>query len=256
MARSMVTRKTYRSRYKTTRAGQAVKRAMGVFRARNARLRRRNVRTAGFLGIETKFYDTSRAGYTILTSTDMSGHEADPTTINCISAPAQGDGESNRDGKKINITSMHINGVVVADIQADQTATDLQPMVLIAVVLDTQTNGAQLNSEDVYKNTSGNAALTIAPLRNLQYSARFKILGYKLLKLAPPPITYDGANIEQGGVQASFSFNKKVNIPVAFTGTTEGVANVTNNSIHIIACTNNTGASPTLYYNARIRFVG
>lgn len=226
------------------------------FKKRSAARSIANARIGGFLGIENKFYDTGVVAGALGAPTDASGGEFDPASVNCISAPAQGDGESNRDGKNIKILSCHVAGVIAMAKQADQTAADFIPTVMVALVLDTQTNGAQLASENVYTNPSGNAQTCTTPLRNLQYSKRFKVLASKILRLPQLQMTWDGTNVEQSGGSVPFRFDKRLNLPVTFNGTTAGVASVVDNSLHIIAYAENTTAVPTIYYNARVRFVG
>lgn len=60
------------------------------------------------LGIETKFLDTAWNGVAINASTDGAGGELQPSTgcTDCISVPAQGDGESQRDGRKYCVKSI------------------------------------------------------------------------------------------------------------------------------------------------------
>lgn len=224
----------------------------GVGRTR--RQRAANLRTGGFLGIEKKFYDTAINEIAIASGTTWAGGENDPATVNTISAPAQGDGESNRDGRKIVVTDVYVSGTVLHVKEADQTAADTPPETLVALVLDTQSNGAQLNAEDVYSNPSANANLAAHPLRNLQYSSRFKVLATALVIPEPPPMTYDGTNIEQAGQRTGFVFKKKLNMPVTFNSTTAGISNVVDNSLHIIALSSD--ARQKLSYNARIRFMG
>jgi len=259
MPRQAVTAFTRRVRQKAREIAarrQASNRAANIAAARNRRLRDSNVRLGGFLGIENKFYDTSFTG-AIASTTGWTAAEIDPASVLCISAPAQGDGESNRDGKKINITSAYVGGVVSLSAQTNASTADTSPVVFIALVLDMQTNGAQLNSEDVYINPLANAITASTPLRNLQYSKRFKVLKTKTLQFPPLPLSYDGTNMEQSGVDKSFKMNiSKLNLPVTFTATTAGVANVVDNSLHLVAIASGTGTIPTIYYNARVRFVG
>ena len=122
--------------------------------------RRRSVSTHGFLGIERKFYDTSLpiddAGAPQPTQlkapTGAAGGEYDPSTTSMISTPAQGDSEQNRDGKRINILSLEIEGVITTQAKEGQAAPPGDSSVFIAIVLDKQTNGAQMNSEDCFLN--------------------------------------------------------------------------------------------------------
>lgn len=222
-----------------------------------SRLRRRNTRSGGFLGIEVKFLDTSLANSSITNPSDASGGEHDPTTVACLNAVAQGDGESNRDGKDYLIRSLHVRGHIKQASQADQTAADTPQGVFVACVLDTQTNAAQLNSEDVFKNPSGSTNLADHPFRNLQYSRRFKILWSKHIVFQGHQMVYDGTNIEQAGIRRGFEFNlPNLNIKVQTKGTSANVTDIVDNSIHMIAYSTSIEPQSLIEYNARIRFVG
>lgn len=78
------------------------------------------------------------------------------------------------------------------------------------------------------------------------------------LQLRIPTLTYDGTNIEQTGFHTPFKLSWKGLMPVTFvTGsTTADIANVTNNSLQIVAYCSNTSMVPNILYNARVRFVG
>lgn len=256
MPRVSVTRRNRKMgrRYgKTTQKGYrriAIARGRSILRRR----RYRNIRTGGYLGIEYKFKDYGFTGG-IQSPTDATGGEVDPSTALALNSIAQGDGESEREGRQVSLVQLHLQGVVTCPAQADQTATETPPIVFIAVVLDTQTNGAQLNSEDVYTNPGGTVLTGSMPLRDLQYSQRFKTLATKTLSFPPYPISYDGTNIEQGGLSRSFEIHLPLKgIKTTYTNTTAVVASIADNSIHVIAYAS-TG-SATLSYNSRIRFVG
>lgn len=221
-----------------------------------------NARTGGYIGLEKKFFDSS-ASAAIVSTADASGGEIDPTTLLCLNCPAQGDGEQNRDGRQINMHSIYIKGVVSMAAQANQTSLDVIPEVMIALVLDKQTNGAQLNSEDVYDNPSGFSTLAAQPFRELEYSKRFQVL--KTVNITAKDIAgtiqpvYDGTNIEQQGGHVPFTIYKdlkgmKVNY---ISGQTTSVINaIADNSLHIIAFCSNVGTVPTLLYQSRLRFTG
>lgn len=223
--------------------------------ARNVTARR--LAQAGYFPPETKFYDTTFSG-ALAAPADASGGECDPATVLCLSAPAQGDGEQNRDGNKMLVKSVFINGMIDCAPQADQTAADIACCYYVALVLDTQTNGSQLNSEDVYTNPSGLNLLAANPLRNLQYSSRFRVLATTSGHIDQPNMAFDGTNIEQGGARKPFVLSWSGSLPVQFKGgaTAAGVSGVADNSLHVIAFTSTTGLIPTLRYNSRIRFQG
>lgn len=242
----------------TTGTRKRSRSAGGYSRSRKGSVysRRRNLRTAGYVGIEKKFYDTSYSS-TIPAPTDATGAEADPATVLTVSAPAQGDGEQNRDGKKIIAKYLEIKGSVRSAPTINQTAGPAAPHVLVAVVLDTQTNAAQLNSEDVFKNQLASALTAPSSMRDLEYGARFKILKQDVFKLQPR-LVYDGTNIEVAGDSIFFSWYIPLNnLVINFNGTaTAGVASVLDNSIHVIAYAQDATLSPALAYNARLRFIG
>lgn len=209
---------------------------------------------------ETKYFDTSYAAVTLTAPTDCTGAEHDPTTILCLNGVPQGDTQSSRDGFMISQKSIFLNGTITAAAQVDQTAIDHVPTVFVALVLDTQTNLAQLNSEDVFSNPSGNGGLATAPLRNMSYTSRFKVLKSKIVRIPVPMASWDGTNIEQAGITVNWSMSCPLNgLITKFTaGTTTGyIGTVVDNSLHVVAFVNyNTSLTCQLNYNARLRFVG
>ncbi len=216
-----------------------------------------NRRTGGFLGIETKFYDQSLVGHAILAPTGSTGGLANPSATISLNTVIQGDGESNRDGRKINMKSLEINGIVQVAAQAAATSADIATYVYVAVVHDRQCNGAILVSQNVYANPSGNAALAAGPFRNLQFQSRFRVLKYKRIKLPMQQTAGISSSMEIAGFQVPFHF--KVNLkgmPVIYSNTTEAIANTTDNSLSIVTFCSNTNVAPALSYNSRLLFVG
>lgn len=217
-----------------------------------------NFRTGGFLGLERKFYDTARSGIAMVQiANPLVNGELDPT-VGCLSAPAAGDGQSARDSRRIIIDSLHM--VCDLDFAANiNNTTPLNPpAVFVALVLDTQCNGAALESEDVYVTPSTAEAILRAPFRNLEYTSRFKVLKTKYV---PPQAMMDA--IEAGGASTAhrprhtfFKMSlKNLNIPVLFNGDTEGVTSVTDNALHLIGWVTSTTDFPTtLSFQCRIRF--
>jgi len=219
-----------------------------------------NIRTGGLLGIEKKFLDIPRTGIALTAPTDATGGEIPPTSIvtGCYSAPAQGDGPTNRDGNKIVIVQADWKGAITCAAQVDQTAADVSCNVFVAMVQDQQTNAAQLNSEDVFSNPAASSNLATSLSRNMSYTRRFKILAMKTMTLRIPSLTWDGTNIEQSGFTNYCNLSWRGKMPVTFTtgSTTADIANVTDNSIQMIAFCSNTGLAPTIVGSMRIRFYG
>jgi len=216
-----------------------------------------NQRVAGFLGIETKFYDTMLVDRAILAPTDASGGEADPSATSMISTPAQGDTEQNRDGKKIVIKNVQVKGSV----QKQTIELGANPpggqTVFVALVLDTQSNGAQMNSEDCFKNTTADTGSAPNVMRNLLFSSRFRVLKSQIFHLDVPISHFAVDSFSSPGIRREFDWFIPLNLNVNFNaGTTASIANVIDNSLHMICYTNSTNGTPLLNYNARIRFQG
>jgi len=218
-----------------------------------------NAVTMGFMGIEKKFLDSAKALTAVASVGLLTGGEYDPSSgcTGCLSCPAQGDTEQSRDGKRIVIDSVIIKGFVECDKTASAAIPDATKC-FVAVVLDTQTNGAQLNSEDVFKNTTTAAYTAVNPLKNLLFGSRFRILKSQVYDLTPIGVIGAAANYAHGDVRRDFDWYIpfKGGLPVNLNaGTTADVANVIDNSIHVVAFAT-TGEVVQIAYNARIRFQG
>ncbi len=215
--------------------------------------RRRNLRTAGYLGIEKKFVDYEY-GPTAITAT-VASSEADPTTALALNSIAQGDGENQRDGRRANVHSVFVHGIVKM-LESSGAAFTAPAVVKIAMVLDKQTNAAQLNAEDVFVDPTSTSHDAVT-FRNLQFSKRFQILSTKQLTFNPS-WNRDADDYGAANLPFDMSYNFKKGLPVEFVGTTAAIASIQNASIHVIAI-----ASPvlavagfTLLYSSRVRFTG
>jgi hypothetical protein len=221
------------------------------------RRQRLNLRTGGFLGIEKKFYDTTGSATAIASPTDASGGLLDPVS-GALNTMVQGDGQSQRDGRQVRMVSIQVKGVVQIPTQAAENVTDIMPCVSIYIVLDTQTNGAQLNTSNVFTNPSGSAVTAATIYRNLQFSKRFRILKHKIIRLPMATMASDAVGtFGISGSNVPFECYKKLGyMQVNYTGTTENISNITDNSLHIVAFSSNNSMNPALIYNSRLRYVG
>lgn len=212
-----------------------------------------NARTGGFTGIEKKFVDYEYDGALVET---VAGSEADPTTALCLSAVAIGNGESERDGRKIILKDIFVNGYIRITTLAGASAIR-GGMVKVCLVLDTQTNGAQLNAEDVFIDPS-NSNLDAMTFRNLQQQQRFKVLKQMLLTIVPTAGGGDGAVNDFSPITVPFRLAKQgLAIPVNHTGTDATIGSIADNSLHLIVV----GSPPTMSpgnvrYSSRCRYVG
>ncbi len=225
------------------------------------RRRRRNLRTAGYLGIELKFLDCAWNSVAIGASTDGSGGELQPSSgcTNALSVPAQGDGESQRDGRKYSIKSVYLNGTITTTVLANQADTLEGLGYYFALVLDTQANAATVVSENVYLNpATGAASMLPKPLRNLQNSKRFKILDSAYVPVGGMYVQTDGASTGSISNQDApvLSLSWRGEVAVNCVGTTADVASASDNAIHVVAYAGATTLTPVFNGKCRTRFVG
>lgn len=218
----------------------------------------RNIRIGGFLGIETKFYDTKLIASALNTNTAGADGEKDESATVGPSTILQGDGEQERDGLKATLISMHVQGVILTAIQINKTVLQPATGIFIALVWDKQTNGALLNSEDVYINPGGSANTGTSLVRNLQQSHRFQVLATRKMTIQHPMATYDGTNMEIGGSLKPFNIFVKFKTPIIarYSNTTSTIANSVDNSLHVLAWCTDDSLAPTISYTCRVRFRG
>lgn len=234
-------------------------------RSGTQQLRRyRGLPRASGLGIETKFFDTSLAATTLVvppaTAAWTGLDTINPTTVLCFNAPTQGTGASNREGRYITMESLQLNGIITIAAQADQVAMDNAPTVKLFIVLDKQTNGGTatgLDSENVYTNPVGTAFGGCAPLRNMLFSKRYKVLKEIVIDPRQMTVSYDGTNMEQEGAQITFDcFIKLKGKKVEFSANAGTVADIVDHGLFIVGFASSSSMVPQITYNARLRFRG
>lgn len=221
-----------------------------------------NPRTGGFMGLESKFLDLVGA-HALVASATAAGGEVDPTTVNCISAPATGDDESSRDGNRIMLTSASVTGRINFAGLASQASstvansTNFCQYVTVALVHDKQSNGAQLNSEDVFSGDAANGFSSIPLRRNLEYTTRFQVLASTIVERGGVGVVAEADNdCTITAIAKPFELYWNGAIPVQFKGSTAGIGSVQDNSLHVIAFADNTGGTPYIWYKSRVRFQG
>jgi len=220
-----------------------------------------NGRTGGYVGLERKFFDTFENSRALQASTNASSGEMDPFGENCLNCPAQGDGESNRDGRQIAMQSITLKGNITVPYATTPTTQWEAPVVYVAIVLDKQTNGATLNSEDVFANPSGDARGMTQPLRNLEYSDRFTVLKSTTVNMKDVLAGFQigGTPTGQAGMSIPFYLYhdlKGMKMNFISGQNTSVIAAVADKSLHVIAYTTTASLGPVITYNARLRFTG
>lgn len=175
-------------------------------------------------------------------------------TNDSIAGVAQGDGESQRDGRKYFIHSIHIRCSMRKANEESSNSPKNDIKGRICLVWDTQTNGAQLVATDVM---DGGLTDDTLAFRNLQHTKRFRVIWDKSFVIKLTGQTNEGAaNLFANGITTTpiYRFNKhfKKPVPVICSLTTAVVAAISDNSFHIIGVASETNA--LLNMQVRVRF--
>lgn len=226
----------------------------------------KNVGTAGVLGMETQYCDYYLAATSLVSPTDASAGRLDPGGSSGGVSPGslcgvwQGDGPFQRTGMKIVLKSIEIE-FTIATLQKLAQATPLNsPNFFVALVLDTQTNGAAGGSELVFSNPNGVGTTATNPLRNMSYTERFKVL--KKMNIQWPMLSNTqiaAGNYSISGDQRTFRMFKKLRglqVKYLAGSTTGAITQIVDNSIFLVGYTSDQTTTPIITYNARLRFYG
>jgi hypothetical protein len=216
------------------------------------------------LGIESKYLDCGFSDVAISTSTDGSGGEMQPSfpaNINCLSCPAQGNGETQREGRNYTITAAYINGQITVTPATAQASVQQWCGYWAVLVLDKQANGATISSRNVYD--TGTLGLQTAgflpqPLRNLQHSNRFAILKTQFIPSGAAYAANDAATTNNNCLMNCpiVSLSWKGRIKVHCDGTDASVASVTDNALHLLMYAGGGEGAPKFHGKSRVRFLG
>lgn len=208
------------------------------------------------IGLEYKFVDNAVTETAILAT--WTGGEVDPAGgVNCIGACVQGTGESQRDGSRIVVKSIQIQGYVRRIMQSDQADSRHPNLIQVSLVMDTQSNGTQLSAEDVF--TVGTEP-EVPGRRVVANTPRFKVLKTWLCNMQDVSAFNDAAATGSiTGNLVPFSCYIKMDQVVNFVaGAGAGtIADFRDVSFHMIAAgTQAGGAADFISYNSRVRFMG
>lgn len=213
----------------------------GVYQTRSS-LRTRYVRSLGSpFTKELKYSDVALS----LPNGSISGSTTTSTGTGGMCLIAEGDDIGMRDGRKILLKSILIQGTV--GIPAGGTVPN--DIWHIYVILDTQANGAFPGIPDIFRNGFGSAAIGDC-LRNLDYGERFKILAHKMYKLSCDIAL--GGGLYDGDLKQVRIVLKNLNIQVNYSGVSSAIANVTSNNILLAWGGQNLGTNFLGY--SRIRY--
>lgn len=189
-------------------------------------------------GAEMKYFDT------------LIGDQSLSATTGLILAPSlnlmqQGNGETDRIGRKCVIQSVHIKMRVRQAAATSTVTTD--NLVRIMVYHDKQSNGGPATAALLLTTDD------ILSFRNLQTTGRFRIL-YDTTRAVYTPLSGNGTASVSGEKQLYVKMNKKCNIPLEFDASTGAISDLTTNNIGIAVWIQDTAPAVVFQVSARVRF--
>lgn len=188
-------------------------------------------------------------------TTVWAGGEMDPGTALSISSIDQGSGDSERVGLRVKLLDWEIKGFVSMPAVESNTTPLSDEIARIIVVLDTQTNIAQLNAEDVMDTISG--TLDVNSFPNWGRETRFEILEDKTFEIHRQQTNEGAINLFACGIEripfhcrGTFKPPMKVRFNLTNGGT---IADIIDNSIHVIGTATNTAVQ--VNYRSRVTYI-
>jgi len=216
---------------------------------------------------EMKYFDCLKQATAIglTTTTWVAGTLMNPTTtVNlgdaavatpaCLFAPKVTASLNGRIGRKVKVFKIKINGTIIIDGQADQTDPQNAAKIRWMLVMDMQTNAAAMTSAQLM-NDAADAETTLNSFQNPNNFGRFKVLKEKIFIMAIATSATNAGDLE--GVKRPFKctyrFNPKDPLVVNFNATNGGtVADIIDNSFHVICATDYNTSAPKLTYYSRV----
>jgi len=218
---------------------------------------------------EMKYFDAERDLTAIIatTTTWPAGTIMDPNrTINlgdaavgtpaCLFAPKVSAALNGRIGRKVHIYKVRISGIINVAPQVAQSAADSSPTMRVGLVLDKQTNAAQMTTAGLF-NDASNAQTTLLAGQNPNNFGRFRVLKEKYFHISNVNLT--GSPTAGDLVQSGYTINFKMNvsfkqpIQVNFNATNGGtVADIIDNSLHVYAGTTSSAMGQQIAYYSRV----
>ncbi len=165
-------------------------------------------------------------------------------TVNVI---VQGVGESNRVGRKCTLKSIFWRGSLAIPLLELEGSPGSSERFRLILYLDKQANGATAAALDILE------AVTVDDYRNLANSGRFQVLYDHHLVLNYETLSHFAVNsFSMAQVKNNFSFFKKCNIPLEFSGANGTIDEIRSNNIGLLVVSE--GGSGALVSRIRIRF--
>lgn len=189
--------------------------------------------------VEKKFHDVT-SGSTLAATWTAS------TSQNLV---AQGVTEVQRVGRKMVIKDIHCQGQFSLAAQNDVAAPSSGAKVRAMLIWDKQANGANATTADVLEDNTD-----INTFHNLANKGRFVTLYSFVDTLQLTAGSGTGVTGDFSGEIKSFSYHKKVNIPIEYDSTTGAITEIKSNNLFWLFGTTQTASLTNVGIKTRLRF--
>lgn len=216
-------------------------------------------RTRGVFGSgEMKYFDSSVSNNAIAAvTTSWTGTGQDPATLNTLFCPTVGAAINQRIGREVKVLKIKIRGYIRVDAQATQSTADAASYLRIILFQDTQTNAQQATGAQLIQDGSA-AGTTVTAFQNLANTGRFRVLKDKVINLSNLNMA-NATGAANGVIQAALKRQFKIihrfrkPVSVRFNATNGGsIADIVDNSFHIVVATDANAYAPTFNYACRV----
>jgi len=218
---------------------------------------------------EMKYFDCDRtpSALAATTTTWVAGTLQDPgTTINlgaaavanpgCLFAPTVGSALNQRIGRSVLVRKIKVCGTIAIPAQSADASLDEAMKIRLILVQDMQTNAAPMTSAQLLNDGTA-ATTTICSYQNPNNFGRFRVLKDKIFTLQDPNMVGAAGAADINGKIVNFKMNVNFKMPVKvqFNATNGGtVADIVDNSFHIICGSSNISYAPTISYYSRVAY--
>lgn len=241
--------RSWNSRSPWNRTGPAFKRRRFTpLRPRRVPNRGRNLpRRTGFLNIERKFHDVNVEQAEIAVTGSIWQNPNNEASLLRI---GEGNGESDRLGRKITLRTLHIRGELSLKPTVPESP-DGAVVIRMIIYQDRQTNGTAATPLEILQNV-GPGTLRYYRYRNLSNKSRFNILADVTRSMNSTFATTAGP----GALSKHLAINKTLNMPIQYSeeSTTGSLSTIRSNNIGILFLKSVGSAAISFYGTARVRY--
>ncbi|APA62670.1 putative capsid protein [uncultured virus] len=194
-------------------------------------------------GHENKWFDTADTAVTIAAA----GTVIAPS-LNLLSA---GTGESQLIGRSCIVKAIQLKGTIKRGVQSDATISNVVPdtYVKVALILDTQANGAAMTIAQMFQDTD------IRTFNDLENSKRFRVLKEWCVEIDEES-QHNGTTYFVGGaVRKMEGLYMKSSTPLEYGATPSGViTDLKSNNLALVGFCENAAGGVTMDFRTRIRY--